>query len=103
MKIKYNIEINNEDIVYNITRLINQTYKLLPYREEGVDWKNPLSSIIQEFCGMSRLIDNKELFSLLCKLESLYELTKEEDFLVFRRTIFECLSILEGVKRECQD
>lgn len=38
MEIKYNnIEIDNEIIKNNFKRLINQIYKLLPNREEGLD------------------------------------------------------------------
>ena len=37
MKTKYNTEIENEIVITNLKRLINQTYKLLPNREEGVD------------------------------------------------------------------
>lgn len=38
MEIKYNnIEIDNEIIKNNLKRLINQIYKLLPNREEGLD------------------------------------------------------------------
>ena len=34
---KYDNEIKNEIIVNNIKRLINQTYKLLPNKEEGIE------------------------------------------------------------------
>ena len=34
---KYNTEISSDVIIVNIKRLINQTYKLLPNREEGID------------------------------------------------------------------
>ena len=37
MMTKYNNEINNDIIIVNLKRLINQTYKLLPNREEGID------------------------------------------------------------------
>ena len=40
MKIeKYDINIDNETICSNLDRLINQIYKLLPDREEGIDGK----------------------------------------------------------------
>ena len=38
MKIKYNLEIKNSIISNRIKKIINQTYKLLPMREEGYDW-----------------------------------------------------------------
>ena len=37
MKINYNIDITNEAVSANLKRLINQTYKLLPDREENID------------------------------------------------------------------
>lgn len=96
MEIKYNINIDNEAIKENLKRLTNQIYKLLPNREEEMDWQRPLSAIIEEFTGMSELfLDYHEiLFSLLCKLEGLFLLTKEDDFFLFRKTIFECLSLV---------
>lgn len=46
------------------------------------------------------------LFSLLCKLNGLYDLTTEDNFFIYRRTIFECLNLLSSVKEgvmSCQD
>lgn len=37
MLTKYNTEISNDIIINNLKRIINQTYKLLPNREEGID------------------------------------------------------------------
>ena len=37
MLTKYGTEIDNQLILKNLERLINQTYKLLPSREEGLD------------------------------------------------------------------
>lgn len=106
MIIKYNANINNDAIYANLNRLTNQIYKLLPNREESIDWKLPLNTILEEFAGMDTLlIDQHEiLFSLLCKLEGLFTLTKENDFFMFRRTIFECLSLVNRLKENlCQD
>lgn len=101
MVIKYNIEINNEDIIKNLDRITNQIFKLLPSREEGNDWSVPLQNLIIELTGMNSLLfDHVDLFSLLCKLEALLTLTDEEDFLSFRKTIFECLTILNRVKQD---
>ena len=56
MILKYNIEINNEIIYHRLQGLINQTYKLLPNREEGADWEKPLETIIEELAGVQRLM-----------------------------------------------
>lgn len=97
MMILNNIEIDDIAIKQNLKRLTNQVYKLLPNREEGLDWEMPLQTIIEEFAGMNKLLQNNHttLFMLLCKLEGLLELKKEEDFHLYRRTIFECLNLLQ--------
>lgn len=82
MKIKYDIDIENKSILVNLNRLTNLIYKLLPSREEGLDWETPLSTIMEELGGMDRLfIDRQDvLFSLLCKLEGLFNLTEQTEF-----------------------
>lgn len=104
MLIKYDANIQIDSIIYNLNRLTNQIYKLLPGREEGLDWGKPLETIIEEFAGMSRLFFNHDiLFSLLCKLEGLFSLTETNDFQIYRRTIFECLGLVGELKKICQD
>lgn len=100
MVLKYNIDIENSDINNNLKRIINQIYKLLPNREENIDWEKPLSTIIEELSGMDRLFINYNniFFSLLCKLEGLYTLKEEKDFFLFRRTIFDCLGLINILK-----
>lgn len=106
MIIKYNIDIDDSAIENSFKRLINQTYKLLPMREEGTDWTKPLNTLMEELSGMQRLFVGQQplFFSLLSKLEGLFTLTEKEDFMNYRRTIFECLSLLssleESVKNE---
>lgn len=95
MIIKYDANIKDESIAANLKRITNQIYKLLPNREEGSDWEKPLSTLLEEIAGMDRLLigSHEILFPLLCKLEGLFLLTQEEDFFLFRRTIFECLGL----------
>ena len=87
----------------NLMRLINQIYKLLPQREEEKDWKTPLSTIIEELLGMIDLLNQEKLFSLLCKLQGLNHLEQEEDFPLYRRIIFECLTLLNEIKGEIEN
>ena len=99
MQTKYNTEIENTDIIINLKRLINQIYKLLPNREEGIEWKIPLSTIIEEYAGMIELFSQDlgpTTLTLLSKLEGLQ--TLEDDFFNFRRTVFECLNLMNKVK-----
>lgn len=100
MIIKYDIDIINDAVLKNIDRVTNQIFKLLPLREEGADWESPLKNIIIELGGMGELLkDHVDLFSLLCKLEALLKLTNEEDFPIFRTTIFECLRLSNYLKK----
>ena len=103
MDIKYNSYIDNHAVIINLKRLLNQIYKLLPSREENLDWEKPLVTIIEELSGMYRLfLDHHTiLFSLLCKLEGLFVLTYEKDFFIFRKTIFECLNLINELVELC--
>lgn len=103
MILKYNIQIKNKIIVNRIQNLINQIYKLLPNREQGIDWEKPLETILEQLVGMYRLMNNEYseiFFPLLNKLEGLYSLTEEDDFLCYRRTIFECLGLMNELKEK---
>ena len=42
------ISISNSAIQKNLRRIVNQIYKLLPCREESLDWQAPLTTIIEE-------------------------------------------------------
>ena len=97
---KYDLKFENEAVKKNIDRITNQIFKLLPSREEGGDWQTPLQNLILEISGMKRLwVDQPNLFSLLCRLEALQVLTEEDDFLAFRKLIFECLGICNTIKK----
>ena len=104
MIIKYYADINEDAIQVNLKRITNQIYKLLPNREEGSDWERPLQTLIEELAGMDRLFidQHEDLFSLLCKLEGLFTLTGDEDFFLYRRTIFECLGLMNSLIKSCQ-
>ena len=102
MILKYDINMK-EQIIYNrLQNLINQTYKLLPNREEGSDWQKPLQTILEELAGMQRLMNcgySEIFFPLLSKLEGLYSLADDNDFAYYRRTIFECLGLMNELQK----
>lgn len=105
MELKYSLDINNETIVASLNRLTNQIYKLLPNREEGLDWQKPLSNIIEEITGMSRLLNGREsirFFKLLCKLEGMYELNDDTNYFIYRNTVFECLNLIGEIINQCR-
>lgn len=93
----------NEVILKNLNRLCNQTYKLLPLREENKDWEKINNTIIIEIKGLIKILSlsqQSQIFSILCKLEGLKDLTADEDFLLFRKTVFECLNLFKVVQNE---
>ena len=102
MKLKYNLNISQKIIDKDLRRIINQIYKLLPLREEGENWQKLLQTVIQQLVGLQRLfLDQQEesFLILLCKLEGLNILVQEEQFSLYRRIIFECLSLLSEMKQ----
>ena len=105
MLIKYGAEIQDSSVHFNLKRITNQVYKLLPSREEGLDWEKPLSTLIEEIAGMDRILIGQHdiLFPLLCKLEGLFKLTGKDDFPLFRRIIFECLNLISQLVKQCQE
>lgn len=95
----YNSEISNDVVVFNLNRLKNQIFHLLPSNEEGEDWLKPLDTIILEIAGLSNLFpENVKLFELLTKLEGLKAQGNEIDFKWFRRVIFECCSLTQTIE-----
>lgn len=95
------IDIENTAIEFNIKKIINQVYKLLPMREEGRDWEKPLETLIEELSGMKRLIIGQDdlFFLILCKMEGLFSLQRREDMSIYRRSIFECLGLLSDLEK----
>ncbi len=97
----YDSEVNNEVIAFNLRRLKNQIFHLLPSNEEGEDWLKPLDTIILEIAGLSNLFPNDvKIFELLSKLEGLKAQGKEIEFQWFRRIIFECCSLTQTVEKQ---
>ena len=106
MLLKYNFEIDNSVLADKYTKFINEIYKLLPSREEGLDWEKPLATVLEELAGLSRLLQyeayDRIFLTFMGKLEGLFVLTEDIHFALFRKTIFECLSLLGVLKNACQ-
>lgn len=95
------IEIDNDIIISNLNRIQSQIFKLLPMREEELDWQKPLETLAVELLGMQKLFPQLEdLVSLICKLLGLLDEKVEEDFYLYRRTIFECCGIVNKLKEQ---
>lgn len=88
---------DNKAISTNVTRLTNQIWKLIPMRENKEDWEKQLESVSLEIAGINGLIIDATLFQLLAKLEGLK--TVETSFEVYRRTVFESISLLQEFGR----
>ena len=90
---KYGFEFSNEVIDKNVRRLTNQLWKLIPMREHEEDWPKQLDTVILEIAGMNEVFMNPQFLQLLCKLEGLK--AQETDFELYRKTVFESISLLQ--------
>ena len=62
-------------------------------REKEEDWLGHLETLIIEIAGLNELAGiNEKCLILLSKLEGLR--VKETSFFVYRKTVFECISLL---------
>ena len=97
----YNSEVDNKTIAFNLNRLKNQIFHLLPSNEEGENWLKPLDTIILEIAGLSNLFpEDVKIFELLTKLEGLKAQGENIDFQWFRRIIFECCSLTQTIEKQ---
>ena len=90
---KYEIEFSQETIQKTVRRLTNQLWKLIPMRENDEDWYKQLQTVTLEIAGLNELFISPIFLQLLSKLEGL--LIKEVSFELYRKTIFECINILQ--------
>lgn len=93
---KYNIEFSKEDVVKNIRRLTNQLWKLIPMRENDENWEKQLDTVILEFIGLNEIFIGPIYLQTLSKLEGLK--VKDVNFELYRKTIFECISLIQEFK-----
>ena len=96
-----NITIEASAVHKQIKRIIGLVYKLLPMRQEGRNWEKLLETLIQELVGMKRLIVGQDdlFFLILCKMEGLFNLKDQKDMMLYRRTIFELLNLLNSLNK----
>jgi hypothetical protein len=90
---KYEIEFSQETIQKTVRRLTNQLWKLIPMRENDEDWYKQLQTVTLEIAGLNELFISPIFLQLLSKLEGLQ--IKEVSFELYRKTIFECINILQ--------
>ena len=94
---KYGFSISVEDIEKNIKRLTNQLWKLIPMRENNEDWIKQLETVIIEIAGLNEIFIDPHFLQLLSKLEGMRLI--EMNFEFYRKTVFECISLLQELNR----
>lgn len=94
---KYAFEFRAHDIEVNIRRLTNQMWKLIPMREHDEDWPKQLDTVTLEIAGMHEIFMAPQFLQLLSKLEGLK--AQETTFEFHRKTVFECISLLQELSR----
>lgn len=93
--------LQTEAMVDNFDRIVGQIFRLLPMREEGVDYIKPLDTLIVELSGYFWIIPNSEkLIALLGKLRGLKSEECSDDFMLFRRMVFEACNIASALRDE---
>lgn len=96
MVTKFDFEFPFEVVEKNITRLTNQMWKLIPMRENGEDWEKQLNTVILEIAGLNKVfVENPQFLQLLAKLEGVRAIAPEFD--LYRKTVFESISLLRGL------
>ena len=99
METKYDFEFSKEEINKEIIRLTNQMWKLIPMRENHEEWEKQLTTVIIDIAGKDEIfLHNSQFLQLLSKLEGLRVV--DVDFSIYRKTIFECINLINGTKSE---
>ena len=98
MNNKYGVEFDRDDVIKNVQRLTNQLWKLIPMREHEEDWQKQLDTVILEIVGLNEIFVGSSFLQMLSKLEGLKIQETEFDF--YRKTVFECISILQEFNHE---
>ena len=68
-------------------------WKLIPMREHEEDWQKQLDTVILEIAGLNEIFIAPQFLQLLSKLEGLK--VQETSFDFYRKTVFECISLLQ--------
>ena len=96
---KYDFEVSSEVLLADTRRLTNQLWKLIPMRENEENWKEQLVTVLLEIVGLKSLFFGSTKFLILItKLEGLRE--EDVDFAIYRKTVFEAISLLNEIYRE---
>ena len=103
MEININ-QIGTKFLINYLNFLINRVYKCLPMKEnQESSLYLHIESLLREIIGNNNLIiqlkNNANFISLIGKLNYL-AITKDIDIKVYRKDIFDCISLIEKIKEE---
>lgn len=62
--------------------------------ENKEDWNTQLKTVINELTGLDNILIDVNFLILLSKLEGLFMV---DDFAIFRKTVFESISLLDEI------
>lgn len=98
MKTKYNdITVDNNAVLSDLQRLINQIWKLIPMRENNENWKVQIEGVIIEIIGLREIFPKDlDFLIVLSKLEGL--LAYETTFLKYRTEVFTIINKMGELK-----
>lgn len=88
---KHGAAVSRETISDDVSRLINQIWKLIPMREKNENWQSHLNNIIVEITGLYSILQLDGLI-LLSKLEGLR--CTDLDFMTYRSIVFRSITLL---------
>lgn len=82
-----------------IMQLTNQIWKLIPMKENNEDWQKQLDTVIIRIAGLNEFFSSDQrFFDLYITLKGLRSEANDLEFSIFRKTIFECIGTLQGLK-----
>lgn len=98
MQTKYG-ELPNELVTKNESNLIDQIFRLLPYKEyhiEGIDLDYCFETLQFRITGMARIFPQyPEWLTIMCLLEAA---KTESNFRLYRKAILDCCSMVKEIQ-----
>ena len=94
---KYSFLVPIEEVNKEVKCLTNQLWKLIPMREHEEDWQKQLDTVILEIAGLNEIFISVSFIQLLSKLEGMR--VQDTNFELYRKTIFESISLLQELNR----
>ena len=67
-------------------------------REHEENWLKQLDTVTIEIAGLNEIFEGPQFLQILCKLEGLKIV--ETEFELYRKTVFECISLLQELNRD---